>query len=89
VFNNVGFPKCIVEDIKVMLEMNDVNPYRSNNNYLVKKTNNLDRDPPMNGIVGTSGVIVLINSGELLEEVYVKQNQYFTKDLLCEKLEPC
>lgn len=53
-------------------ELNEKDPYKLNVLNLVRATNNLSHDPPMNGIMTGKGAVVFINSCDLLEEVYVK-----------------
>ena len=70
-------------------ELNEKDPYKLNVLNLVRATNNLSHDPPMNGIMTGKGAVVFINSCDLLEEVYVKQNRFLTKDSWIDALEPC
>ena len=66
-------------DTTETLEFQKLNPYKTFVADYVPHMNGLKEHPPITGLCMFGFHCLVINSPDLLEDVYIKQNAYFTK----------
>lgn len=78
VFNSRRF--AFIDDFIGLIEYAAIDPYSGQSNNLIKYTNKLENHPPMHGLFTPAKTVVYFNSADFLDDLYVRKNQYYTKD---------